>query len=157
MTKLDEVELPVTDKTLIQTPFTRTNVYTRSFLLLLAQLSPRNLVNGATVDLNVALSKYNSKEYHHIFPKAHLKERGVPEAKIGSICNFCYLPSDSNKKISRRAPSDYIFNLVPASEQHRILQSNLMPIDLDLYLKDDYDSFLLKRATLVLDRLSSMV
>jgi hypothetical protein len=155
--ELEEFELPLTEKTLIQTPFARTNVYTRSFLLLLGQLQPRNLVNGVNIDLDVALSKYNSKEYHHIFPKAHLKEQGVPDTKIGSICNFCYLPADSNKKISRRAPSDYVFNLVPSAQQHLILQSNLMPIDLDLYLKDDYDSFLSKRASLVLERLSSMV
>ena len=154
---LDKFELPLTEKTLIQAPFTRTNVYTRSFLLLLGQLQPRNLVNGASIDLDVALSKYNSKEYHHIFPRAFLKELGTADTKVGSICNFCYLPSDSNKKISRRAPSDYIFNIVPSAQQHRILQSNLMPIDLDIYLKDDYDAFLSKRASLALERLAAMV
>ncbi|HVO60495.1 MAG TPA: DUF262 domain-containing protein [Terriglobales bacterium] len=155
--RLDEFELPLTEKTLIQTPFARTNVYTRSFLLLLGQLQPRNLVNGVAIDVDVALSKYNSKEYHHIFPRAFLKERGIPDTKIGSICNFCYLPSDSNKKISKRAPSDYIFNIVPSGQRHLILQSNLMPIDLDIYLKDDYDAFLSKRASLALEHLTAMV
>ena len=154
---LEKFDLPLTERTLIQTPFTRTNVYTRSFLLLLGQLNPRNLVNGVSIDLDAALSKYNSKEYHHIFPRAFLKERDVPPNKINSVCNFCYLPADSNKKISRRAPSDYVFNVVPNTQQHLILQSNLMPVDMDLYLNDDYDTFLSKRATLTLSRLTSMV
>jgi hypothetical protein len=155
--RLEKFDLPLTERTLIQTPFARTNVYTRSFLLLLGQLNPQNLVNGVSVDLDVALSKYNSKEYHHIFPRAFLLGRGVPSTKINSLCNFCYLPSDSNKKISRRAPSDYMFNLVPAAQRHLILQSNLMPVDLDLYLHDDFDAFLLKRAALTLGCLASMV
>jgi hypothetical protein len=95
--------------------------------------------------------------YHHIFPRAFLKTQGVADSKANSVCNFCYLPADANKKISRKAPSDYIFNIVPSTNRHLILQSNLMPIDLDVYLKDDYEAFLTKRARLVVERLASMV
>jgi hypothetical protein len=86
------------EKILIETPFTRTNVYTRSFLLLMAQSQPLNLTNGNKVDIGQALSKYNSKEYHHIFPKAFLVEKNVASQRINSICNFCFLPAYSNKR-----------------------------------------------------------
>jgi hypothetical protein len=138
------------DKILIGAPFTRTNVYTRSLLLLMAQAKPLNLINGANVDIGVALSKYNSKEYHHIFPRAFLKDRGVDVDRINSVCNFCFLPSDSNKKISRKAPSDYVFNLIPPHLYDRIMSSNLLPLDKDIYEKDDYDIFLKRRAEVVL-------
>jgi len=116
----------------------------------MAQASPLNLTNGAQVDIGVALSKYNSKEYHHVFPRAFLKDKGIDVDKINSVCNFCFLPSDSNKKISRKAPSDYIFSLVPPLLYDRIMSSNLLPLERELYEKDDFDLFLKRRAEVVL-------
>jgi len=139
------------DKILIGAQFTRTNVYTRSLLLLMAQATPLNLTNGAIVDIGLALSKYNAKEYHHVFPRAFLKERAVPVDKINSVCNFCFLPSDSNKKIARKAPSDYIFNLVPSLLYESVMSSNLLPLEREIYEKDDFDMFLRRRAEVILE------
>jgi uncharacterized protein with ParB-like and HNH nuclease domain len=65
----------VTADQLIKQQFTKSSPIVRAFLLLLAQNHPIDLVNGTLVDLGKALSEYNSKEYHHIFPRAHLKKR----------------------------------------------------------------------------------
>lgn len=146
-------QLPL-EKVLIAAPFTRTNVYTRSLLLLMAQANPMNLTNGARIDLGTALSKYNAKEYHHVFPRAFLKEKGVEAEKISSVCNFCFLPSDSNKRISRRAPSEYTSNLVPPLLYDRIMESNLLPKDRGIYQQDDFDSFLKRRAEIILEFLA---
>jgi len=58
---------------LINQQFSKSSPYTRAFLLLLAQMNPLNIANGNKIDLGKALSKYNLKEYHHIFPKSFLK------------------------------------------------------------------------------------
>ena len=68
----------VTADQLIKQQFTKSGTLVRAFLLPLAQNHPVDLVHGALVDLGKALSEYNSKEYHHIFPRAHLKKRESP-------------------------------------------------------------------------------
>ncbi len=73
------------------------------------------------------------------------------------MCNFCYLPADSNKKISNNAPSDYIFILVPEEHFDEILSSNMMPVKKAIYKKNDYDSFLNERARLILDFLKILM
>ena len=147
----------IDSNTLINQTFSKSNPFTRSFLLLLAQKQPSNLVNGNRIDLGEALSRYNSKEYHHIFPRAFLKNKGEATSRINSLCNFCFLPTDSNKAIAARSPSDYMINVVPKSKYRDILSSNLMPLKKDVYLNNQYDEFLRQRAEIVLQFLDSQI
>jgi hypothetical protein len=114
-------------------------------------------VNGARVDLGKALSEYNSKEYHHIFPRAHLKTRQFPPDKINSLCNFCFLTSDSNKKISSKAPSEYFAKVMPQDKRAAILESNLMPLNKDVYEKNDFEAFLKLRSQKVVEFLDKQL
>lgn len=132
--------------TLTTQKFSKSNSYTRAFLLLLSQKIPLNLVNSAKIDIGNALSIFNRKEYHHIFPQKHLKLKGVDINKINLLCNFTFLPSDSNKKISSKAPSDYFTNIIPQDDFDKILESNLLPLDKEIYNQNNYDDFLIKRA-----------
>ena len=51
----------------------RSNVArSRAFILALASANPRNLANGMAIDIEYALSSYNKKEYHHVYPRAYL-------------------------------------------------------------------------------------
>jgi hypothetical protein len=133
------------------------NPYARAYLLLLAQKSPLDLVNGQKIDLGEALSKYNRKEYHHVFPQAFLKKQGYETDEVNSMCNFCFLPSWSNKKISSREPADYIQNMVPAERIKQILESNLLPLRMEVYTGNDYDEFLKLRSERVLEFLDSLL
>lgn len=143
---INKYNYTINENTLINQEFTKNSPFVRGFLLLLAQKAPLNLVNGNKIDLGDALSKYNLKEYHHIFPRNFLKNNGVESEKISSLCNFCFLPSDSNKNISNKAPSNYIFTLIPENRYTQILESNLMPLRKDIYQKDNYEEFLRQRA-----------
>lgn len=147
----------LTQDILTKLKFTKSHSYTRALLLLLAQKSPLNMTNGAAVDLGESLSGFNRKEYHHIFPKAFLKKRGVSTDKINTLCNFCFLPAGSNKKISQKQPSDYIFNLVPENNRKQILESNIMPLRMEVYTEDNYDEFISMRADLVGQFVDSLV
>ena len=142
---------------IIDQRFSKANPFTRAFLLLLSQKEPLNLVNGNKIDLGIALSKYNLKEYHHIFPRSYLKKKGIEAPRINSICNFCFLPAESNKKISNYAPSDYIFSIVPSDDYSEILNSNLMPLKKEMYEKNQYDSFLSQRAKIILQYLDQVI
>lgn len=147
----------IDSKILIKQKFSKASPFTRAFLLLLAQKDPINLVNGNKIDLGEALSNYNLKEYHHIFPRAFLKEKGYDTNEINSVCNFCFLPSDSNKIISDKSPSDYFNNIIPKSHFTEILDTNLMPLKSDIYNKDDYEEFLEQRAQIVFHYLDSLL
>ncbi|MBV6680882.1 GmrSD restriction endonuclease domain-containing protein [Bacillus thuringiensis] len=129
---------------------TKSNAMVRSILLLLSQYSPLDLTNGNNVDLGNALSSYNRKEYHHIFPRAFLKEQGLGIDRINNICNFCFLPSSSNKIISNKEPSDYFFNIIPQGKHKEILQSNLLPEEESIYKNNNYNKFVKERAQLLI-------
>jgi F0F1-type ATP synthase delta subunit len=80
---LSKYNYSVTASQLVKQKFTRNSPLVRAFLLLLAQNKPVDLVNGAVVDLGKALSEYNAKEYHHIFPRAYLKNQVSREITSG--------------------------------------------------------------------------
>lgn len=150
---MDGYAYTVTDDELITIKFSKRNPTTRAFLLFMAQFSPKDLIKNTAIDLDRALSEYNRKEYHHIFPNAFLKKQGHSSDKIFSLVNFCFLPSESNKQISRKAPSDYFFNLIPQNKFSDILESNLIPIKKDIYQRNDFIEFLKKRAELAINKL----
>jgi hypothetical protein len=131
----------ITSEILVTQKFSKSSPLVRAFLLLLAQKAPLDLVTGTKIDINVALSKYNAKEYHHVFPKAYLKKLGVSSDKINSLCNFVFLSASSNKRISEKMPSDYFINIIPKSHYLDIVQTNLIPIKKEIYEENDYTKF----------------
>ncbi len=154
---IDKYSHTTEESDLTDTKFSKNSPLTRAFLLLMAQKNPLNLTNANLIDLGIALSEYNQKEYHHIFPKKHLKTRGYDTNKINSLSNFCFLPSESNKRISGKSPSEYVFTLIPEEKYQNILSSNLMPLDKNIYQKNDYESFLTKRAQIIIQYLETLI
>ena len=154
---IDRYSYSVDKNSLISQRFSKSSPLTRAFLLLLAQQNPLNLVNGNLIDIGTALSEYNSKEYHHIFPRTYLKKRGYETGRINLMCNFTFIPSDSNKVISGKSPSDYMINVVPAQQYTEILNSNLIPLRKTIYQKNQYETFLDERATLIIQSLDSII
>jgi hypothetical protein len=153
----EDYQYTVTESTLKNTKFSKANPITRAFLLLVAKQNPLDLLKNQRVDIGRSLAQYNRKEYHHVFPQAFLKSRGISHENIFCVLNFCFLSSDSNKAISKKSPSDYFFSLVPGEDFNNILGSNLLPIKKDIYKTDDYDSFRDRRANEILAKLDIIV
>jgi len=153
----DNLKYAVTSEQLRNTRLMKSNPFSRAFIVLLANKTPLNLTNGSVVDTGVALSAFNQKEYHHVFPEAFLERKGVESEKISSLCNFCLLPADSNKLVSDKAPSDYFQTIIPKGKYKEILETNLLPIKADIYKKDDYDSFLLERSEKIIDYIDELL
>jgi hypothetical protein len=142
---IEKYKPTITSLELIQTKFSKANPITRAFLLLSAQYIPKDLTNGRVIDIGESLLAFNRKQYHHIFPNAFLNKIGISKDERFTVVNFCFLPSDSNKRISSKAPSEYLKTITPQSNKHEIMQSNLLPIDDSLYEANDYNGFLSKR------------
>nr|VFK56730.1 MAG: hypothetical protein BECKTUN1418F_GA0071002_109413 [Candidatus Kentron sp. TUN]VFK65657.1 MAG: hypothetical protein BECKTUN1418E_GA0071001_11115 [Candidatus Kentron sp. TUN] len=152
----DDYQYTVTPLALRSTTFSKSNPITRAFLLLMAQMAPLDLINGQKIDIGKSLAQYNRKEYHHVFPQAFLKSRGVSNEKISCVLNFCFLSSGSNKTVSKTSPSDYFFHLIPEKRFGEILSSNLLPLKKQVYKEDDYDGFVEKRSGEVLSKLDKL-
>jgi hypothetical protein len=153
----DDLKHAVTMEVLKTTKFLRSNPFSRAFVVLLANKAPLNLTNGSSVDVGIALSSFNQKEYHHVFPDAHLERTGVSRDKINSLCNFCLLPADANKIISDIAPSEYFTKIIPKAKYKDILQSNLLPLTQEIYSKNEYDKFLDERSQKILESIEEQL
>ena len=70
-------------------------------------------------------------------------ERLVPNWKINSIVNRTLISSQTNRRISRRDPSDYIEKLVPPERKEEIMASHYIDADaLSAMEADQYETFL---------------
>ncbi|HWA28856.1 MAG TPA: DUF262 domain-containing protein [Lacunisphaera sp.] len=133
----------------VNTAFRANYAHAKLLAIVLAHHRPRDLLTGAVLDVDKALAWANAKEYHHFFPDAYLKGKGVAPRKVNALANFIMLSSASNKHITNRAPSDYLREVEAAAGPNLKdwLNSNLIPVDAFMAAKgDDYDGFLKLRA-----------
>jgi hypothetical protein len=132
-------------------PFRAANSLSVAFVLALASLHPCNLTDGAVIDVTVALSHFNKKEFHHIFPRNYLKKKNVP-GEHNAIANICMLTAGQNKEISDTDPSTYIPQYVQllGTSADAVFQSNALPVPSNFdYSKATYSTFLSERTKLI--------
>jgi hypothetical protein len=98
----------------------------KATICLLAQCEPRSFLTGAPVDLGETLASYNSRQFHHIFPKAFLSAQGIPFHESNVIANICMLTSQDNNQISDRDPTDYLGD-VPERLRPQVFSAALIP------------------------------
>lgn len=136
---------------LVRLSFRANNSRSRAFVLLLAAHKPRNLTNGASIDPAEALSIFNKKQFHHIYPKAHLGRSGE-DSQQNSLMNICMLAASENNWISDQDPTEYLPKLVAilGREASPVLQSNCLPDHAAVdYRTLRFEEFLARRAELI--------
>ncbi len=133
------------------TSFRSNNSRSRAFVLALALKRPRNLTNGALIDVTEALSIYNQKQFHHIYPRAHLKRIGSKD-NDNALANICMLSASENRRVSDDDPAEYIPKYMKAlgTQTSDVLASNCMPSsDSFAYETASFEEFMLARAALI--------
>lgn len=98
----------------------------KATICLLAQFDPRTFFTGAPVSLDTSLAAYNSREFHHVYPKAFLANDGIPFHEANVIANVCMLSAEDNRKISDRSPAAY-FQDIPDAHKAVTLARALIP------------------------------
>lgn len=145
--------------TLIDTELSLSNAYCKAILCYLATRHPRNFENDGLVNLeNNSLSRANSKQYHHFFPKDYLRTKGITD-RSNSVVNICLIPADSNLKISNKRPFDYLNNIEKDNpDLQKSLKSHLI-FDYESFgIEDDnYDKFLNARSEVILRGLNKLI
>lgn len=150
--KTDEIVVPVVPPAAmlwITRTFRLNNAHAKILALILAYQSPRDFLTGQNIDVHHALAWQNSKEFHHVFPQAFLKSKGITGSQVSSLANMVYLSSASNKVISDQAPATYLKDLLDqhGSDARDWLATNLIDATaIDAALANDYDRFLQARA-----------
>jgi hypothetical protein len=95
------------DATLRRIVFRKNNSRSSAFVLALAKQNPRNITNGVPIDTAEALSVYNKKQFHHIYPEAFLR-RTRPDVERSWLLNFCMLSAAENNRIADADPAAYL-------------------------------------------------
>ncbi len=125
--------------------FSRSGANSKALILMLIQKSPHSFISGGNIEIGKVLKKGSKHEFHHIFPKKYLSDKGYERTQINVLSNICFLIRSDNNKISKAPPSEYI-EMVNSQKKSEYLNEALCPNDLD---DDDYEKFIEKRTRLL--------
>jgi hypothetical protein len=120
----------------------------RAILALALKQGGVDLADGSPVSrTNLA-----QREYHHLFPDAYLRERGVPDNKIHCSLNCALITWRTNRNIAAQEPRQYLAERLEGTDLGEVevcarLATHLIPYR--EMVAGDYDAFLTKRASLV--------
>lgn len=156
--KSSTIEVPLTDTGMgvwLTQQFRLNTAHAKILSLMLAFNRPIDLLTGQSVDIDRALHHVNVREYHHFFPRDYLLQKNVPPRKANILANFIMITADSNKKISNRAPSDYLKDVEDNLGEHlkSALEANLISDAAYAAAKaDNYEMFIEERAKTIYRR-----
>ena len=125
--------------------FSIANANSKSLILLLSVQQPLSLISGAKIDLDKILQKVNRNEFHHVYPKKYLRNKGFSQKQINVLANICFLTRGDNNKIRDKSPSEYIAD-IPTEKKENYLNKALLPLDIETI---EYEEFLKKRTELL--------
>jgi hypothetical protein len=150
----------VTPETVGRTKMTSTSSALRNaFICMLALNQPKNLKDGSPVNLaDDFFSNLKKAERHHIFPVGYLKGRGF-ESLVHRLPNFCFIPSDLNREIGSRKPSEYLTRYKKGNPQFAAAaDSHLLPVTPGAAVwNNDFEQFRSERARLIADELNRFI
>lgn len=138
--------------------FRANEAFSKTILAILAREDPRSFDTHSKIDLdNSAMQRGNSRNFHHFFPKAFLRKKGVGPAgyDANSIMNITLVDDYLNKRsIRARAPSEYLNEFSNENNHFRkSMKSHLIDVSKTAAVwEDDYERFLLERADKVISK-----
>lgn len=137
--------------------FSAGDAFCKTLLCLYAYFIPLSFDNNSLVKIdNSWLKTTTSKNYHHFFPRAYLRNRGVPDWQANSVLNITIVDDHLNKqKIKAKAPADYMAGFLKNKKLSETMRSHLIE-DLDDFgvWDNNYEAFLEARGNRVLDEIN---
>lgn len=141
--------------------FTPSRASVKALLCLYAAMQPLGFKSNASVTIgNDYLKQANSKNFHHVFPKAYLKKQGISLEAANNIINIVIIDAHTNKnEIRAKSPYDYLKKYGEGNaDLRKSLESHLMAdFKYSGFVKDSYESFLQKRANSISQELKKRI
>jgi hypothetical protein len=130
------------------TQFRSNSAVSKMLALMMSYQDPADILTGQRIDARKSLAWSNDREYHHLFPKNFLKGKVSP-GRANAVANIILLSSASNIRITSKAPSKYLAELISEFGKQEVLKRlSTVLVNADALvaaLSDDYDSFLTAR------------
>lgn len=130
----------------------------RGTMALVLQNGALDFHNRGPITAQLIADKKNPTDDHHIFPRGFLDPQGVSPSLRDCILNRTYIDRTTNRRLSKRAPSDYFSEIREkhgAEETDKLFRSHLLPSGSDSpVLKDDFEAYLAAREKLLMDLIS---
>jgi hypothetical protein len=101
------------------------------------------------------LGNLSGLQLHHIFPKAYLYNSGFERRDVNALANMTFLTQETNLQISNRPPIDYFPEI--EAKFPGILATHWIPMDCELWKKENYKDFLVARQELLADAANSFL
>ncbi len=99
--------------------------------------------------------KYHYIQYHHIFPKALIKQK-YERQEINEIANMAFVSGRYNREISDSKPEKYIPTIIESRGREALI-SHAIPLDKTLYAIENYRAFLEARRKILADEINSFL
>lgn len=144
--------LPQTDELIAARWPTNKDRLGRAILALALHQGGLDLADGSTV----SRANLPKREYHHLFPDAHLARQGISDAEIYRSLNCALVTWQTNRNISDKEPERYLAERLDGTplgeaEVRQRLASHLIPYD--EMVTGDYGQFLEERAHRVREKM----
>ena len=157
---------PLTKEHVMDATFSASRAFSKTVLALLASLQPQKYDSGDLVNLhNDWMRRADSVNFHHVFPKSYLKNRGYEDWQANRALNISLVDDFLNKRrIRARAPSEYMDEFANLNDNfHETMSTHLINserVEGDVEASaaiwsDNYDRFLDERASALVDLLNS--
>jgi hypothetical protein len=136
--------------------------YVKAILCIYAYQQPKSFNDNSIVNIsNYWLKQANSKNYHHFFPRAYLKKKGIDYWDANHILNITIVDDYLNKReIGAKSPSKYMKRFYKANKKHidETMMTHLIG-DLEKFgvFDDDYEKFIHERAKFVSKELKKRI
>ncbi len=95
-------------------------------------------------------------QFHHIFPKSLLKDK-YDKKEINEIANLAFIGGKANRRITNKAPIDYLENEVIVHRGKEALTSQLIALDRSMWEISNYQEFLKYRRNAIAEAINSFV
>lgn len=97
--------LEISSSYFTESKFRSNTVITKAFILLLAQKNPYSFITGSPISLREVLKEYNRNQFHHVYPRAFLRNSEQDTYDDSCLANFCFLSTSDNNMIGDSPPS----------------------------------------------------
>ena len=128
--------------------FSAGSAFIKGMLCILAYHEPKSFADNASVKMaNDWLTRANSKNYHHFFPKAYMRKKHpeIDDWLVNHIANITIVDDYLNKyAIGARGPADYMkeFQKINSDHIETTMDTHLITLsDEGGVFDDDYDTF----------------
>ncbi len=101
-----------------------------------------------------AQSRAHLIQFHHIFPKARIRELYEPR-EVNEISNMAFISGRTNRKISMDLPKSYLPKVAARGAQ--ALAAQCVPQDPGLWELEAFPAFLEARRKMITDAVNALV